>query len=343
MLYPTLKFLCKTACQCYFSKIEFNGLENIPKGDVPVVYTSNHHSAFLDAILLAVFSDTPIYFLARADVFSGALGKFLEAINMMPIYRQVDGYKNLSRNEAIFSKCNKLLKEKKRILIFPEGSQSELFYLRPLTKGIARIALNTQAEMSEDLYVMPMGLTYFNQYNSGRKVVMSFGKPIIAKDYMASYKENNNKAYRAILEKISDGIKEQLIIPELTDDYPIQTQSLNRTNEKYPFAEIREKFSNGDYNKTSKKYPALKLLKWLLFLPNLPIMLVMLFILGKLTTNPLFIASMKVAFAALLFPVWLLICFLITSLIFGLAWAAAILGIQVLSLYMIPKVSRFIY
>ena len=340
MLYPTLKFLCKTAVQSYFSKIEFNGEEHIPIGDVPVIFAANHRSAFLDAILLAVFSKEPIHFLARADVFSGALGRFLEAINMMPIYRIRDRYKNLSRNDMVFEKCSKILKAKKRLLIFPEGSQEDLIYLRPLTKGIARIALNTQSEMDTPIIIIPLGINYFNAFHSGHKLCFNYGKPIQLKSFMQEFDDHNNKAYKSILDTLSNGIKQQLYIEEPSDDYEKKTFALNRGNENIAFDVLKAQISNNTFRQESKFQAWSKWLKYLLYIPNLPAVGILVFILTKLTTNRHFTSSMKIAFGALIFPLWLLISFLTVLSIFNIKWAMIVLLIQYTAMYFVPKVSR---
>lgn len=340
MLYTTLKYLCKTAVQCYFSKIEFNGEEHIPKGDVPVIFAANHRSAFLDAILLAVFSREPIHFLARADVFSGALGRFLEAINMMPIYRIRDGYKNLSRNDMVFEKCSKILKAKKRLLIFPEGSQEDLIYLRPLTKGIARIALNTQNEMDTPILIIPLGINYFNAFHSGHKLCFNYGRPIQVESFMQEFQDHNNKAYKSILDTLSNGIKQQLYIEEPSEDYVTKTFGLNRGNEHLDFDSLKSQISNNSFKQDSSVQGWSKWLKYLLYIPNLPAIGILTFILTKLTTNRHFTSSMKIAFGALIFPLWLLISFLCVFLIFNIKYAMIVMLIQYMSMYFVPKISR---
>lgn len=340
MLYPILKVLCRTSIQCYFSNIEFNGKEGVPVGDKPIIFAANHQSAFLDAIILAVFSKEPIYFLARSDVFKGPLGKFLRAINMMPIYRMRDGIKKLSLNDAIFEKCSQLLSENKRILIFPEGFQLDVAYLRPLTKGLVRIALNTQVALDEEIRIVPLGINYFNNFHSGHKLMFNYGTPISVPSFLDEYKVHENKGYRALLSVVSEGIKEQLLIPEETDDYESKKKAFNRKNENVNFSSLRSKIAQGTFESSETKHGWAKILKYLLYIPNLPAIGILSFILGK-TTDKHFIASMKIAFGALVFPPWLLICFLCSLVFLNLKWAVIILFIQYISMYLVPKVSRW--
>ena len=340
MLYPILKALCRTSIQCYFSDIEFNRKDNVPEGQTPVIFAANHQSAFLDAILLAVFSKEPIYFLARSDVFKGALGKFLRAINMMPIYRMLDGINKLSLNDAIFAKCSELLKENKRILIFPEGSQKDLAYLRPLTKGVVRIAMNTQLELDKEIKIVPFGINYFNSYHSGHKLILSYGTPISVPPFLDEFKFHQNKGYRALINVVSEGIKDQLLIPEKTDDYQSKLKVFNRKNENVQFDSLRKQIADGSFKTNTKTHSWVKLIKYLLYIPNLPAIGILTFILGK-TSNKHFVASMKVAFGALIFPPWLLLCFIGVMIFCGIKWAVIVLFVQYFSMYLVPKVSRW--
>ncbi len=340
MLYPILKVLCRTSIQCYFSNIEFNGKEGVPSGDTPLIFAANHQSAFLDAILLAVFSKEPIYFLARSDVFKGALGKFLRAINMMPIYRMRDGIKKLSLNDAIFEKCSELLKEDKRILIFPEGFQLDVAYLRPLTKGLVRIALNTQTNLDQEIRIIPLGINYFNSYHSGHKLILNYGAPISVPSFLDAYNDHQNKGYRALLNEVSEGIKEQLLIPEETDDYKSKIKVFNRKNEHVDFLTLRSQIAEGTFQTSESKHSWAKLIKYLLYIPNFPAIGILTYILSK-TTDKHFIASMKIAFGALVFPPWLLLCFVVSMICLGAKWAVIILFVQYFSMYLVPKVSRW--
>jgi 1-acyl-sn-glycerol-3-phosphate acyltransferase len=341
MLYPILKVLCRTSIQCYFSSIEFNGTDNIPKGEVPVIFAANHQSAFLDAILLAVFSKEPIYFLARSDVFNGPLKHFLLAINMMPIYRMRDGIGKLSLNDAIFEKCSQLLSENKRILIFPEGSQADVAYLRPLTKGIARIALRTQQNLKQDIKIMPLGINYFNSFHSGHKLMFNYGKPLSVSSFNKEFELHENKGFQALLKGVSEGIKQQLLIPVETLDYEDKILALNRKNEKENFKSLKSKIAEGNFEKSTSTHKWTKILKYILYIPNLPAVGVLSFILNKLTTDKHFIASMKVAFGALIFPFWLMLSFMLSLIFLNVKFAFVILFIQYLAMYLVPKVSRW--
>ena len=57
MIYNFLKILAKLSIPFYFSSVEINGKENIPKECRPIILAPNHQNAFLDAIVIAVAHD----------------------------------------------------------------------------------------------------------------------------------------------------------------------------------------------------------------------------------------------------------------------------------------------
>lgn len=252
-----------------------------------------------------------------------------------------DGIGKLSLNDAIFEKCSQLLSEHKRILIFPEGSQADVAYLRPLTKGIARIALRTQQNLKQDIKIMPLGINYFNSFHSGHKLMFNYGNPLSVSSFNKEFELHENKGFQALLKGVSEGIKQQLLIPVETLDYEDKILALNRKNEKESFKSLKSKIAKGNFEKSTSTHKWTKILKYILYIPNLPAVGVLSFILNKLTTDKHFIASMKVAFGALIFPFWLMLSFMLSLIFLNVKFAFVILFIQYLAMYLVPKVSRW--
>ena len=71
--------------------------------------------------------------LTRSDVFGGPLQWFLDALQMLPVYRIRNGYSNLKKNDAIFEKCFDLLGSGKFLLMFSEGGHHHEYYLKNLS------------------------------------------------------------------------------------------------------------------------------------------------------------------------------------------------------------------
>src|SRR6056297_3984123 len=88
-------------------------------------------------------------FFWRVHIFKHPLiARILTFLKLLPIYRIRDGYESLQRNDWILEKVGDLLQHKRSLVIFPEGNHSAERRLRPLKKGICRIAF--QAEEKND-------------------------------------------------------------------------------------------------------------------------------------------------------------------------------------------------
>ncbi|MBL4709996.1 MAG: 1-acyl-sn-glycerol-3-phosphate acyltransferase, partial [Flavobacteriales bacterium] len=124
----------------HYLQIKANGLNTIPKSG-PLMIAATHPNSFLDAIIIASIIDRPLHFLARSDVFEAKWADFiLRKLNLIPIYRLQEGQENLSKNDITFKECYTILEKDGAILIFVEGVSLIDMKLRPLKKGLARIA-----------------------------------------------------------------------------------------------------------------------------------------------------------------------------------------------------------
>lgn len=207
IIYHSLKQYCKTALKFYFSKWQVQELVPIPKG--PVIFVSNHQNAFLDAVLISCSSSREPWFLTRANVFSSKLvKKILTVLQMSPVYRFRDGFSTLRKNDEVIDNCVELLSKQNSILIFGEGNHNGQWYLRPLQKGFARIAIAAEERNDWKLGVtiVPVGVQYESHTDFRSRVLVSFGKPISVKENVSSELSIQENIER-LLDKTSEGIK----------------------------------------------------------------------------------------------------------------------------------------
>lgn len=319
----------------------------IPK-DVPVIYCSNHQNAFLDALLIAIITNTQPASLVRADVFKNPIAKrFLNALKMMPVFRMRDGFNTLAQNDGIFETVRTLLRNNGAIIIFPEGNHGDRKQLRPLKKGVGRIALSTLATSPEmeDVLVLPIGLEYSNHQNFRSSVMVEIGKPISMKTYQNLYNENEAQALRSFNEELKAAISELMldirhrskynVVHDFIDEQILTTHTssldftfrfdLARKLIKEIDAWPEEQVSKEELLKWWKEHPEwkelvdspprwwFKLLTGICVLPWLPLYAIAKNVGEKVTDDTQFVSSLKAVVGMILFPIFMLSYLLIAS------------------------------
>ncbi len=340
-MYIFWRGVAKINALLYFSKVEINGEENVPADDAPFIYAVNHQAAFLDAVLVGTLSPFPVYYLTRSDVFKPATRWILDSFNMIPIYRIRDGFSALSKNEAIFETIKDLLLEDKRILIFPEGNHHHTHFLRPVSKGVSRIAFNSQLVHDKDIMVVPVGLNYFSHTRSARKLILNYGKPIRVRDYMPEGEKPGPRDLNKFRVAVSDAIKENLVIPEDDGNYENTKLVFNRKNEKLNFQEIRKLAGSGQQFDEQAPNAFANILSKILLIPSLPAFLLFYWVQNNKISQIAFISSIKLAFGMFIFPLWLLLSFLIVGLIWGWSIGGIVVAIQLFSFLLRRYVARY--
>ena len=207
--------------RCYFKKIYINNPANMPRNE-SVILAANHQNALIDAMAFVYSTKCQPVFLARADIFKGRfIIRFLTFINISPIYRMRDGASSVKKNDEVFDITLSVLKNKINPLgMFPEGSHSDKRRLRPLKKGIFRIAFMAQEEYKNNpgVKIVPVGIDYSHYQNYKSTLFINYGAPIEVSEYYDLYTENNNQAVNNLREKLGKEISE-LIIDIQTEEY----------------------------------------------------------------------------------------------------------------------------
>jgi glycerol-3-phosphate O-acyltransferase/dihydroxyacetone phosphate acyltransferase len=200
--------------QRVFYRFDHIGREHVPC-DQPVIFAPNHVNAFMDPMLIGMTVKQEVRFFARGDVFKGAFAKWiLDQLNISPVYRIQEGYSELRKNDKTFEECRQLLTANKSILMFPEGICIQERRLRPLKKGLARIAFQTASSMDfrKDVLVVPVGINYSSAKHFRSKAVVHFGKPISIGEYKDLYNTDNTKAINEFTKVLEEKMKPQLVI-----------------------------------------------------------------------------------------------------------------------------------
>ena len=155
------------------TKVEFKGVENIPKTEK--YFVASAHQSMFETFALQSVLDYPVFILKKELLKIPLFGQYLKKIKSIEIVRDTTTKDNLN----FFDKVASIIKNEKRpLLIFPQGTRVKVDEIVPFKKGVGRIyeALNISC--------VPIAL------NSGKvwpkqgvvkhpgKITVSFLKPI---------------------------------------------------------------------------------------------------------------------------------------------------------------------
>ena len=182
MLYSVLKVIVRMAARIFCRKIIINRPELL-KEKGPMILACSHPNSFLDAVLMDILFEKPIWSLTRGDAFlNKRITKLFYKLKMLPVYRPSEGVENLSENYKTFDSCIDLFKQGEIVLIFSEGICVNEWHLRPLKKGTARLAYKCQQE-NIPLKILPVGINYSSFKRFGKNLFVNFGTVFTANDF----------------------------------------------------------------------------------------------------------------------------------------------------------------
>lgn len=215
MLYTLVKPFAAVGIRAFFRKIYLSNQANIPRG-VPVILAANHPTAFLEPCILASHLDQPLYFLVRGDIFKHKVyARLLHMLHMLPVYRRKDrGFGYVRENYQTFEACYDALYQRKALMILAEGTTLHEKRLRPLQKGVARIAFGTLKKYPDltDVYVVPVGVNYTQANRFRSDVMIDFGQPMRARDYAAAVEASEAGGMDAFTTELAKRLAERIII-----------------------------------------------------------------------------------------------------------------------------------
>lgn len=135
IFYRMIHSLAKAYFRLFYHHKVF-GAHYLPTG--PCLLAPNHAS-FFDPPLVAISCNEEIHFLARGSLFkNGLFNKFISKLNAYPVTGTVQ---DISSIRLII----KLLKENKKVVIFPEGKRSKDGTILPIKPGIGLLISHSQS------------------------------------------------------------------------------------------------------------------------------------------------------------------------------------------------------
>jgi 1-acyl-sn-glycerol-3-phosphate acyltransferase len=194
-----------------------------------MIFALNHQNALMDALVVLSFIKFQPVFLARQDVFKGeTVKRILYFLKILPIYRIRDGRSNLTKNDEIFDVTVQVLRNKLNpIAIMPEGNHGDKRRLRPLVKGIFRMAFKAQEDYGtkNGVLIVPVGIDWSHYSNFRSSFLLNFGKPIEVSEYFEKFQENPAVATNELRDKLSDELS-KVMIDIQSEEYYETFQSL---------------------------------------------------------------------------------------------------------------------
>ncbi len=116
------------------TKVEFKGVENIPKNEK--YFVASAHQSMFETFALQSILDYPVFILKKELLKIPLFGQYLRKINSIEIVRDTTTKENIS----FFDKVAKIVKEENRpLLIFPQGTRVNINDKVPFKKGVGRI------------------------------------------------------------------------------------------------------------------------------------------------------------------------------------------------------------
>jgi 1-acyl-sn-glycerol-3-phosphate acyltransferase len=222
--YWLLQQYMKLVYWVYFRKVESVNNSNLPR-KTPVILAPNHQNALIDALAFIYDTELQPVFLARADIFKRkTIIAILTELNIMPIFRIRDGLSNVRKNDEIFEKSLRIIHNKLNPLcIFPEGNHGDKRRIRPLVKGIFRIALMAQEIYGESpaVKILPAGVDYSHYQKFRSTLFLNYGKPIEISEFYPIWKVNPVDALNRLRDRLSEELKKLVIHIETVDYYDL--------------------------------------------------------------------------------------------------------------------------
>lgn len=181
----------------------------------PLLIACNHPNSFLDAVIIDILFDQPVWSLARGDVFVNRfVSSLLWFLKILPVYRTSEGVENLSDNYKTFQACIELFRRNGKVLIFSEGLSVNEWKLRPLKKGTARLAARCKEE-NIPLQILPVCINYSSFRSFGKNVILNFGTAFTTTDFDTN---GTDGAYHtAFNKKLKEELERLVITVEETD------------------------------------------------------------------------------------------------------------------------------
>jgi 1-acyl-sn-glycerol-3-phosphate acyltransferase len=236
MLYRILKFIIGVGIRLYYKEIRVNNRDNLSNGKKPMIIIANHPNTLMDAWVVGMVCNQPIYYMAKATLFDSKFKlKLLRSLKMIPINRRGEGKVEGVDNNDSLSECYKVLSEGKTLVIFPEGTSYKEKVLRELKTGTARIALETEKLNGGklDLQVVAVGINYSQPEKFRSNILIDIDQPRGVMDHYELYLTEKKKAVNNLTNQFRERLEKVLVTTETKDEEELLDDIYKVLNTKY--------------------------------------------------------------------------------------------------------------
>jgi 1-acyl-sn-glycerol-3-phosphate acyltransferase len=120
------------------SRFHLRGIANVPANG-PLLIVSNHVGA-VDPVIIGGWTPRPVWFMAKAELFTGAWTWLMRAYHAFPVVRH-------SADRTALRRAFDLLKQGSAVVLFPEGHRSDSASLLRAEPGAGFIARRSGAPL----------------------------------------------------------------------------------------------------------------------------------------------------------------------------------------------------
>lgn len=204
VFYAIAKFLTNVMIHIFY-KMEYEGVENVPKGGGYMV-CSNHRTN-MDPIFIAQRLNTQLFFMAKQELFQNWFVRLIiKGLGAFPVERG-------KGDSGAIDFAVDTLKAGKVLAMFPEGSRSKDGIPQRPKSGAALVAMQTRAN------ILPVGISFDLPLKFRSVVKVRYGE-MIRFDSLG-VETNAPREMKAVSKKIMGQIVELVDIPK--DSRPLLT------------------------------------------------------------------------------------------------------------------------
>lgn len=217
-LYRFMRMLIGLALGLFYRRIERFHPERVPD-EGPVLFTSNHPNSLADSFIIGAAVPRKVNFVATVQLFSfKPLKWLLTNCGVIPINRLKDDPRGMRSVADTFEACYRVLENGEAIGIFPEGITHDDPQLKTVKSGAARMALELEHRHGGKLglRIVPVGLNLPAKAKYRSEVLVNFGEPICAADFLWGYAERKKECINELNARIEQSLQALILhIPEL--------------------------------------------------------------------------------------------------------------------------------